>query len=464
MKSLSLLCFLAMTIGNALGQTVTFDYLVTPRYRDPNNCPCHFRGMWEADVNSAVDANSNPVTGIETIASHGCIDNTINGLVIGANNTDQGTHLTGAGFVIKMNFVAGVQYKIKTIGSFFSVPASPSRPPKLQVRMSNTFTTGTLCTVSSPPIDISSTTDPYGEFSYNGQIILFSPTQCYQYLWLSCKPNPTWDSWGAIWLQKLSIEAVKIPEIAGNDVVCNSQTYTLGYYPTGSTISWSVNPTGIANISSVANSATLSKITSGSVTLKATVVSSCSTYVTTKEITVGTVQPSGISFPLIDPDMGRIQAVASPVLGATSYNWYCNGSDLSFYSTGSVIQFPIARECRNTEYDVSVEAVNACGISNATHANAAVYCDYYLLSSNSATKTVQVSADDTKLSKGRQTSKIGSSIFSVRISNLSGASLKQISYDGKKSVSINIADLSSGTYVVNIFDGSKWYSKLINIK
>lgn len=243
--------------------------------------------------------------------------------------------------------------------------------------------------------------------------------------------------------------------VTGNQTtICSGcETFTINGMPSGASVQWSLSNTTDAYINGCSTCSTVSvcrnSTTNTIVTLSATVSHCTFTYPpVTHDISLGITAPTSIDFQLIDPTFGKIRAITSPVTGATSYNWYINGSlNLLYHSNGAT--FSISNDC-DIEYDISVEAVNACGTSSQTHANAYVPCDnYYMVSPNPASGDVTVSADQTKSAKGTNTT-----FGEVRLYDMQGNLKKYQKVNKVKTAKINIAGLTNGTYFVEIINGS----------
>lgn len=87
--------------------------------------------------------------------------------------------------------------------------------------------------------------------------------------------------------------------ISGNETICTNGVFSIPGLPRGATITWSVNPSGIANLSCTnCLSPTLTKINDGRITLTATISNSCftGTIQLQKEITVGLPVIEFVSF------------------------------------------------------------------------------------------------------------------------------------------------------------------------
>lgn len=236
----------------------------------------------------------------------------------------------------------------------------------------------------------------------------------------------------------------------GPSILCTTGNYSFASVPPGASFNWSVSPSGIATPSPLTGSSTtLTKTGTGNVTLTAQVTNYCgSNFTTSKTIAVGSPQPGPISFQLIDLTIGRIHATINPVEGATSYNWYKNGV-LHTTHHGTFAQIPISKTQCDIEYDISVAAINTCGASSQTHANAYVPCDnFFRISPNPATNSVTVSIVADKATDS------GKADFEeARIYDLKGNLKKQQRFGKTKTGNIDISLIPNGTYLVEIISG-----------
>ncbi|HEY8660612.1 MAG TPA: S8 family serine peptidase, partial [Hanamia sp.] len=143
----------------------------------------------------------------------------------------------------------------------------------------------------------------YQVWSINGQYLGFYPANAqnviFQYTVLGV-PAPT--------------------TIAGDNIFCNtpSNNYTIPNLPSGASVNWSVTPGGIATPNTpILPQTTLNKNGDGVITLNAIISCGASITITKSNISVGKPQPGPITFPLIDPALGKIQAQVDPVPNAT---------------------------------------------------------------------------------------------------------------------------------------------------
>jgi hypothetical protein len=246
--------------------------------------------------------------------------------------------------------------------------------------------------------------------------------------------------------------------INGPESVCTSSVFSVSGIPPGLSSAWSASPEGIVQLSCTnCTQTTVTKYSAGKVTLSATI----GNKIVTKQITVGSPKPGPVTFSLIDPTTGKLFANTQPVAGATSYNWYMNGT-LNTGWTGPSAHFSIPRNQCDIEYDISVAAVSSCGISAQSHANAYVPCDnFFVVSPNPASSTVAIYPDESKSLQGSQEK----SIDVIRIYDNLGNLKKYQTFNKAKTASINISYLLPGYYFIEISNGTfKERKQLIIVK
>ena len=170
-----------------------------------------------------------------------------------------------------------------------------------------------------------------------------------------------------------------------------------------------------------------------------------------------------IYFGVISLSMGKIHANVSAFPGAISYNWYINGSLNTTYH-GNGCNFNVSKINCDIEYDIAVEVIDSCGTSAQVHANAYMPCDsYYRISPNPAKGSINLSVDETsQRDKSVAQPKL---IYSVRIADKVGNVKKTVDYkSGVKSLSISLAGLPAGLYIVSVFDNVSWKSQSVSIE
>ena len=175
------------------------------------------------------------------------------------------------------------------------------------------------------------------------------------------------------------------------------------------------------------------------------------------ELPVGKPQPGSVNIVLFDPYMGKILAEIAPVPGASSYKWYKNGV-VQPGRVGTFANIGISEIPCNINYNISVEAVSACGTSAASSTNVFYSCDYaFSVSPNPAQSMVSVKVDET------QKIQDGSGVIDeVRIYDSQGGLQKRLQHFGTKQAHFNISGIPSGRYLIEIQSGKyREYQQLI---
>ena len=230
--------------------------------------------------------------------------------------------------------------------------------------------------------------------------------------------------------------------ISGPTTFCNLGDYSILNLPPGSSVTWSAAPAGIVQFSCTSClQTTITKLTDGFVTLTATISNACSGTITvTKENTiVGTPRPLiaityfGLNF----------RATASVIPGAT-YNWYFNNVLTSAHG-GTYLDGVDQCGVSNT---LAVEAINSCGISAKSSKIINIKCGPRLQISvfpNPGSNSVDLKTlDNTSFKK-------------VIIYDKLGGLWKELNFpSGTKKATLNIIDLPTDVYQIQVFDGNTW--------
>ena len=239
-------------------------------------------------------------------------------------------------------------------------------------------------------------------------------------------------------------------EIEGNDIVCNSSIFTLD---SDIQANWFlINNNNLASLSVNGNQVTVNRNNpnqSGVVTLNAVITrANCGNFTITKEITIGSPRPSGFDHVIVDPYMGRIIASVLPVDGATSYNWYLNGTLQPGNYANNRLQIQ-RNNCTVRDYQISVKAVNACGESLGLVGlfdNPCYEDDYYRIATNPATDNLTILRNAQEPSTFRNAQNSDNHLYQLfDFSNnmvLNGVLSNE--------TNIDVSHLTSGNYVIKI--------------
>ncbi|MBY0482732.1 MAG: T9SS type A sorting domain-containing protein [Chitinophagaceae bacterium] len=314
---------------------------------------------------------------------------------------------------------------------------------------------------------------------------VYAPSSNEQHVFVSQQGSQWFEN--EVKCDNISLPGFVSTTIAGNDNLCTSEIYSIATCKS-SNITWSASPLGIANIIPSGNTATLNKAANGIITLTATINNACGgNTVVTKQITVGTpAAPAYINYS-IDPLVACNEVLVSTnyVMGAT-YTW-------SFfkqpYNGNNLVQFPnspASKKLTLTQgsgtYNIGVTADNICGSSNITFISVPITCTtagvHSIIIKPSTTATASISEDNiaakaitelevypnpatnnftvaVPLLAGKQQYNNALSLF-----DMYGKEVKKITLTAQVTT-IDISNLSSGTYVVKIFYGKQTVIKKI---
>ncbi|MGK2863778.1 MAG: T9SS type A sorting domain-containing protein [Chitinophagaceae bacterium] len=166
-------------------------------------------------------------------------------------------------------------------------------------------------------------------------------------------------------------------------------------------------------------------------------------------LTAGSPQPGPINVLLADPYTGKIQVEVDVIPEATDYRWYKNGVLQTIYH-GTFAQIPITKNLCDVSYSISVKATT-CSTSALTYKD--VYIppcgSYYMVSPNPASTGITVSTDE-----GKTQTTENKTFDEVRIYDFEGTLKKYQPFNKVKTASINTSGLSTGTYIIEIVNGS----------
>jgi hypothetical protein len=275
--------------------------------------------------------------------------------------------------------------------------------------------------------------------------------------------------------------------ISGPNQVCNLETpaaYSLSSaVPNYSTIVWSVDVPSAVKLSTYPSFdrtqvTLIKKNATAAVTLKAT-MSGCSNVIS-KVIAMGT--PAPVIF--TDRECPIIVAWPASAPGATSYQWTLTNASNTTHSYGTGAQFsPYIGD--GSQYDISLVYVNACGTSPmATVGN--FYCEPGtseivappVLSPNPSSGVVTVGLAPppattlpvspvkgapvkSAIASTVQAAATGQErIYQVKVLDAQGVVRKVFSYpQGEAKVSLNISELHSGLYTIQVYNKKVWTSR-----
>lgn len=266
-------------------------------------------------------------------------------------------------------------------------------------------------------------------------------------------------------------------EIPGPVNFCSSQIYSINNLPVGGTVTWSVSPSGIVNASTSGNSVTLTRITDGSITLTANIISSCGNTNISKAITVGLQALSVSSYVDRTPqfnDYQYLNATAEQLPGtvASNYKWYqeTNGVRGSQIASGlQLLNYPIP-PCATVYYQCV--ATTACGEAVYRGYAYNTNCGSYAISGslvaypNPANTELNINNRE-EASDAAENGTLSNPVnpeFQVKLYDGKGNILRSAKNPkGNRGVRLDIAEVPDDTYYLHITKGKEVFKKQIII-
>ena len=283
-----------------------------------------------------------------------------------------------------------------------------------------------------------------------------------------------------------NITFVVNPSISGPSRICSQATYTtINNLPPGATVAWSAIPSGIVSIQQNGNSATLTKVGNGNITLSATINNS---FTVTKDIGVGSPYYLGISGISNLTDWGSNTFKVLPGGGyyayegtlslsddvglATSYKWTLvsstPGKSVSWWPTGSSVD--VAMKTTDTNLSLKCTASNSCGSYYQYYTFTTGDMQPMIIAPNPSSDQAEISiSDDTTTAASSltstSTSKGSSTNGSYRVTVIDSNGLTV--YSGSKTQSrfnISTSSFRNGVYTVIVSNGSNTYQNKLIVK
>lgn len=220
----------------------------------------------------------------------------------------------------------------------------------------------------------------------------------------------------------------------------------------GATYSWTYNGFLSAVGATNTNQLTVQPSGGGAGWVQVVISTPCSGITATQRVDFpvgtpwpGTIQP-GPSTPI------DVELYLYPVSGVSSYNWYKNNVMVSGQH-GLTVDIPVTCGV-NTQ--ISVEAVNACGVSSRSYRTVNPSCwggGAFMVSPNPATSVITISPrPDNAAAKSAVNA--NSTFNEIRIYNMQGELKKYQRYNKAKQASLPVHDLSNGIYFIEITNGT----------
>jgi hypothetical protein len=291
------------------------------------------------------------------------------------------------------------------------------------------------------------------------------------------------------------------PTISGDNSFClTSDPYTLLNLLAGSSVTWSISPSGYASVNTpTAASTALTQVTSGLPILSASITNSCGTgtsgYVTSKNIAVGIPQTAylgsytvstnptnniNIDFAGLNNKTLMVQSNKTYTLdmnleysGSTTYAYTILGgygySGVSYPGLGYVT-FTLTGTNAPTIALKCVATNSLCGtISKTITFVGSINTFAFAVSPNPSTSSISISQADVKgeqaLLSNEKNISTGQDIQEVKIMTKMGSLVKDIKYPiNTKSVNLSVSDLLPDDYILQIYNGTTWEPHLIQKK
>jgi hypothetical protein len=241
--------------------------------------------------------------------------------------------------------------------------------------------------------------------------------------------------------------------------ICTSATASITGLPASATVSWSATPSGTVSITPNGQQATITKASSGYVTINAT-VNSCNTY--SKTVFVGGYG-SG-DYPVSGPSSASCNSYDTKTTvqlpGATNYSWFYPGS-WTYVSGQGTYSLTLHTNNTNGNYQIGVRVANACdaggsaAVKNTFLSGCSGY--FYTVSPNPATSTVTVNVTQNSVSgNSADVSKSSKqlSFSTINIYDQTGNLKIHRLYNKVKSASLNVSNLPTGIYIIEITNGA----------
>jgi hypothetical protein len=265
---------------------------------------------------------------------------------------------------------------------------------------------------------------------------------------------------------------------SGNSTICSNQNFEASNVPSWATnFLWEVTPNSVATVINPTNNpATVQSVSSGFANIKLTISNpTCASFeyntveiLNKPEIVVGTPSIIGIYY---NPDFSTTllqsgQSVCPGIIRAevnqvqsTVYTWERIFGSASYITNGGIIDITLSN---NENVSFLLTATNSCGSISRTINFTADNPDCgfgggffrFSASPNPANEYVTISSAIK-----------GGKIKEIRIVEKTGRVKKRILFQsGIQNTILSLSGLTSETYYIQIYDGTRWYSKTLLIQ
>jgi len=256
--------------------------------------------------------------------------------------------------------------------------------------------------------------------------------------------------------------------IRDNGITCSGGTFFINHLPDGATVTWTSSNTSIATVATVANQGIVTRVGDGIVRITATILLPCGTTVIEfVDLPIGTPTPSNIAgfHPPIGVSPGELLDldVVTEGINPLSFEWSVEGGTIIGSNTQQHVLIQAAQcppNIYNGYINIHVSYQNACGTSGVYTEWTTIDCGTggggpaFTISPNPASSDIVI--DGTRKNKV---------IKEVRISDKLGTIKNQIRYSAKSNrVVIDVSNLPTDVYFIQIFDGKIWESKKVLVQ
>ncbi|HEY9257510.1 T9SS type A sorting domain-containing protein [Chitinophaga sp.] len=251
--------------------------------------------------------------------------------------------------------------------------------------------------------------------------------------------------------------------LSGPDILC-SGTIQLSYYTDGNPytgpVTWTSSNTSIATVSASGNPATVTKVGNGAVTITGTInTAMCGgSNLVSRFKTIGVGVPAVPTITYTKSTTTDYVFTASTTGPPVGYDWFFDGVQIRWNSDGVTYR---SIPCNET-HSIYCRQSNSCGASAyssplSVHNWCTLTALQYKIYPNPADKTVTVEAFDNGGDKFKKENTLTISAISlIRIFDNAGTLRKEFKIaPGSSKAQINVDDLPTGIYFIEISDGKK---------
>jgi len=253
--------------------------------------------------------------------------------------------------------------------------------------------------------------------------------------------------------------------INGIDPLCTTSTYTLTGVPSNTNVVWSLNPSNYGTVTPgvPSTSASITKTSSGIVTITAAINNSC----TVNNSVSRTIRFGGYSssdYPVSGPSFAcqnqTLYFNTNTLPGATNYAWFWP-SDWT-YQSGQGTPYLTVSTSYGSSGAVGVRVANACDAGGSpgikyVQVNSCGF--FYSASPNPSTGDVTISTTEPGMAA---TAKNQNKIYKIKVVDQAGNIKRQYAYtNGVTNANISLSNLIAGVYTIQAYNGTEWSNQQV---